>query len=174
MTTPKIDASDELIAGPDDMGRLDILITHALLDSLFTIFATMVNLKIKPGVPVLKRAQEGMGDLSAMVTMVSERAQGSVALSFPVAAVRKVAQNMLGEEIDERGSEGQDLVGELTNMLVGGAKKTMVDQGYDFDMRTPQLYAGRSHEIVHPHNGATVLLPIQLEETEFHLELNFE
>lgn len=156
------------------MGRLDVLITHALLDSLFTIFRTMVKLQIKPGVPALKPTQAGAGDVSALVAMVSERAKGSVALSFPGAAVRKVGQNMLGEAIDEHGREGEDLVGELTNMLVGGAKKTMVEQGYDFDMRTPQLYAGQGHEIVHPYNGTTVLLPIQLEETAFHLELNFE
>lgn len=174
MTTTKADAGLKAVAESQDIGRTDILIINALLDSLFTIFATMVNLKITPGTPVLKGDKEGRGDVSALVTMVSERVQGSVALSFPVAAVRKVALSMLGEDIDERGSESRDLVGELTNMLVGGAKKIMVDQGYDFDMRTPQLYSGNNHEIAHPHNGATVLLPIGLEDTEFHLELNFE
>jgi chemotaxis protein CheX len=174
MTTTKADTGLYAIAESQGIERIDILIIHALLDSLFTIFATMVHLKIAPGTPVLKGDKEGRGDVSALVAMVSERAQGSVALSFPLAAVRKVALNMLGEVVDGHGSESQDLVGELTNMLVGGAKKIMLDQGYDFDMRTPELYSGKNHQIAHPHNGATVLLPIRLEDTEFHLELNFE
>lgn len=174
MTTPKVAAGFEAIADGQGIERIDILITHALLDSLFTIFATMVNLKIRPGMPMLKDDDVGTGDVSAMVTMVSARAQGSVALSLPVAAVRKVALNMLGEDLDGPGHESQDLVGELTNMLVGGAKTIMVDKGYDFDMRTPQLYSGNEHRISHPYGGATVLLPVELEDTEFHLELNFK
>jgi hypothetical protein len=38
----------------DDGSHMDTLVTHALLDSLFTIFSTMVKLKIQPGVPELK------------------------------------------------------------------------------------------------------------------------
>lgn len=173
MTIPNVATGFEAIADEQGTDRVDILITHALLDSLFTIFATMVHLKIRPGMPVLKTDDVGTGDVSAMVAMVSARAQGSVALSLPVAAVRKVALNMLGEDVDGHGHEGQDLVGELTNMLVGGAKTIMVDKGYDFDMRTPQLYSGKKHRIAHPYDGATVLLPVGLEDTEFHLELNF-
>lgn len=172
-TTPKIAAGFEAIT-EEGIERVDTLITHALLDSLFSIFRTMVNLRIRPGKPVLKGDDLGMGDVSAMVAMVSARAQGSVALSLPTVAVRKVALNMLGEDVDGAGREGQDLVGELTNMLVGGAKAIMVDKGYDFDMRTPQLYSGKEHRIAHPYNGATVLLPVGLEDTQFHLELNFK
>lgn len=45
----------------DDGSHMDTLMTHALLDSLFTIFSTMVKLKIQPGVPELKQGNVARG-----------------------------------------------------------------------------------------------------------------
>jgi chemotaxis protein CheX len=157
-----------------DGKHVDVLMIHALLDSLFTIFSTMVKLKITPGVPVPKQDTRARGDVSGVMAMLAEQASGSVALSLPLPAIRKISRCLLDDEIDCLGRDAEDLVGELTNMLVGGAKKVTAENGYDFDMQTPRLCVGTAHEITH-HTaaGQTVLLPITMEDTEFYLELNF-
>ncbi|MCK9531005.1 MAG: chemotaxis protein CheX [Gammaproteobacteria bacterium] len=154
-------------------GHVDILMIHALLDSLFRIFSTMANMRITPGVPVPKTDKTARGDVSGIMQMVADQAQGSIALSFPLPAIRELSEKLLDEAIDGLGREAQDLVGELTNMLVGGAKKVTAEVGYDFDMRTPQLCSGSGHEIAHAQPGQTVLLPIRMTKSEFYLELNF-
>ena len=80
---------------------------------------------------------------------------------------------MLGEEFTRVDKEAADLVGELANMLVGGAKRIMSEKGHDFDMHTPQLLVGEGHEIVHHYPGQTVILPILMGQVEFYIEMNF-
>ena len=157
-----------------DLGsHIDILMINALFESLFEIFATMVRLKISPGVPVPKQGNVSKGAVTGLIGMNAAGAQGSVALTLTLPTIRAISKGMLGEEIASLDSEAKDLTGELTNMLVGGAKRIMSEKGVEFDMQTPKLLMGEGHDIVHESNGQTVLLPISIAQDEFYLELNF-
>lgn len=156
-----------------DGGHMDVLMINALMDSLFTIFATMVRLKIQPGIPEPKQGNVAKGEVSALVGMNAEGACGSVSLSLPLPAIREISRALLGHEIGSADNEAADLAGELVNMLVGGAKSILSEKGHDFDMQTPQLLLGEGHEIVHHYAGQTVLLPIVAGQGEFFIELNF-
>jgi chemotaxis protein CheX len=157
----------------DDGRHMDILMIHALLDSLFTIFSTMVRLKIQPGVPELKQGNAAKGEVSAQIGMNSEGASGSVALTLTLPAVREISRGLLGHEITSIDKEAADLAGELVNMLVGGVKRILSEKGHDFDMQTPQLLLGEGHDIIHLSSGQTVLLPVKIQQEEFYIELNF-
>ncbi len=157
----------------DDGDHMDVLLINALIHSLFTIFATMVQLEIRPGNPEPKQDNTARGAVSGLIGMEAEGVCGSVALSLTLSAVREISRSLLGYEITSADKEAADLVGELTNMLVGGAKRILREKGYDFDMQIPQLLSGDGHEIVHHHPGQTVLLPFNLDHSEFYVELNF-
>ena len=154
-------------------GHLDLVIIHALLESLFTIFATMMNLEIEPGIPETKQGNTARGVVSGLIGMNADGASGSVALSFTLPTIRAISGSLFGQEIASADKEAADLAGELTNMLVGGAKRILSEKGHDFDMQTPQLLLGEGHEIVHHYPGQTVLLPIRINQDEFYIELNF-
>jgi chemotaxis protein CheX len=156
-----------------DGSHMDILMINALLSSLFTIFTTMVRLEIKAGDPVIKQDKIARGAASGLIGMNAEGTSGSVALSLTLPAIRKISLSMLGEEFTKVDKEASDLVGELTNMLVGGAKNILSEKGHDFDMHTPKLLVGDGHEIVHHYAGQTVLLPILINQDEFYIEMNF-
>lgn len=153
--------------------HMDILMINALLQSLFTIFSTMMNLNIIAGIPAAKKGSSAKGEVTGLIGMKAEGACGSVALTLPLPAIRAISQSLLGEEIASINKEATDLVGELTNMLVGGAKRILSEKGHDFDMQTPQLFTGQGHDIVHLVSGQTVLMPIEIGKDEFYLELNF-
>ena len=155
------------------IGRMDIAMTHALLDSLYNIFVTMVRMKIMPGTPVIKRDNIAKGEVSGLIGMNADGVSGSVALSLTLPALRVISRNLLGSEINAIDSEAVDITGELTNMLVGGAKRILSEEGHDFDMQTPQLLSGFGHEIVHYYPGQTILLPVKMGPDEFYVELNF-
>jgi chemotaxis protein CheX len=108
-----------------------------------------------------------------LIGMKAEGVSGSVALSLTLSAIRAISRSLLGYEITSIDKEAADLVGELTNMLVGGAKRILREKGYDFDMQIPQLLRGDGHEIIHHYPGQTVLLPFKLNQDEFYIELNF-
>ena len=157
---------------PDEK-PVDFLVTHALLESLYRIFSTMVMLEINPGVPELKAGNAAAGVVSGLIEMNAKDTHGSVALSLSMPALRAISASMLGEEFVSLNKEASDLVGELTNMLVGGAKQILSEQGLEFDMHIPHMLMGEGHEIVHPVSGKTIILPIATNDTEFFLELNF-
>lgn len=157
----------------DYEGRMDIVMTHALLESLFTIFSTMVNLEIQPGVPEAKQGNIAKGEVSSLIGMQAANASGSVALTLTLPTIREISRNLMGQEISTADKEAADLAGELINMLVGGAKRILSERGHDFDMQRPQLLTGEGHEIVHHHPGQTVLLPVKIGQDAFYLELNF-
>jgi chemotaxis protein CheX len=157
----------------DDGSHMDTLMTHALLDSLFTIFSTMVKLKIQPGVPELKQGNVARGEVSALIGMNAEGVSGSVALTLTLPTVRVISRGLLGHEIDSIDKDAADMTGELTNIMVGGVKRFLSEMGHDFDMQTPQLLRGEGHEIVHPSAGRTVLLPVMVEGEVFYIELHF-
>lgn len=157
----------------DYEGRMDIVMTHALLESLFTIFSTMVNLEIQPGVPEAKQGNIAKGEVSSLIGMQAADASGSVALTLTLPTIREISRNLMGQEISTADKEAADLAGELINMLVGGAKRILSERGHDFDMQRPQLLTGAGHEIVHHHPGQTVLLPVKIRQDAFYLELNF-
>lgn len=157
-----------------DGNHMDIVMINALLHSLYDVFDTMVGLDIEPGIPELKQDRVAKGDVSGLIGMKAEGVSGSVALTLTQSAIREISRRLLGEEIADSGREAADLAGELTNMLVGGAKRILAEKGRDFDMQTPQLLVGEGHEIVHHYEGQTVLLPVKVGHLdEFYIELNF-
>ncbi|MDH4283820.1 MAG: chemotaxis protein CheX [Gallionellaceae bacterium] len=157
----------------DDGDYMDIVMINAILASLFTIFSTMVRLKIQPGDPLLKQHSIAKGEVSALISMKADGVHGSVALSLSLPAIRLISKNMMDYEISSIDNEASDLAGELVNMLVGGAKRILSEKGYDFDMHTPQMLMGDGHEIIHHHPERTVLLPVKTGEEEFYIELSF-
>ena len=133
----------------------------------------MIRLKIQPGIPVIKRDHTAKGEVSGLIGMKAEGACGSIALSFTLPAIRVISRSLLGHEIDSVNNEAADITGELTNMLVGGAKRILSEKGHEFDMQTPQLLLGDGHEIVHHYPGQTILLPVKIDQDEFYIELIF-
>lgn len=156
-----------------DGNHTDIVIINALMDSLYTIFSTMMNTKVVPGVPMPKPVKTVQGGVSALIGMNAQGSNGSVAITLPMPALGEISRKLLGHEITDINKDATDLAGELSNMLVGGAKRILSEKGLEFDMQTPQTMHGDGHEIEHHHGGQTVLLPVKVGEHEFFIELNF-
>ncbi|MDH5409381.1 MAG: chemotaxis protein CheX [Gammaproteobacteria bacterium] len=152
---------------------MDIMMINALLDSLMKVFETMVGIKAEPGVPVAKDDNVSRGDVSGIMVMENDKAKGSMAISFTQAAITQIAKKMLGDDLKKIDDTARDLTGEMTNMLVGGAKKILSEKGFDFDMSTPAVVDGKNHKIVHKYSGQTVILPFNARNEQFFLEINF-
>lgn len=156
--------------GGDDR---DTVILNALIDSLHTIFETMMSTKVVMGVPFPKPENTVLSGVSALIGMNAVDARGSVAISLPMPALNEISRKLLGEEITAIDKEAAGLAGELSNMLAGSAKRILSEKGIEFDMQTPQMMHGDGHEIEHHHDGQTLMLPVSMNGHEFFVELNF-
>lgn len=60
-----------------------------------------------------------------------------MSITFDESLALEIMQNMLGERPNGLNEEVTDMVGEITNMVTGGAKRILAESGFDFDMATP-------------------------------------
>ena len=147
---------------------------NPFLDSIVNVLETMANVKATAGKPRRKEEDIAQGDVTGVIGMASEQVKGSLAITFTSAAIFDIARRMLGEEVTEVNTTVTDLVGEITNMVTGGAKRVLAEQGYDFDMAIPAVVAGKNHRISHKSNGMKIIIPFTIIAGKFFVEICFE
>lgn len=135
----------------------------------------MASLSPKADGPKLKTSDLPPGDITGIIPMNSPQAYGTLAVSFSEPVILHIAENMLGENFDSINDEIADLVGELTNMVTGGAKQMLEENGYDFDMATPTIITGKGQKISHiDHSGGVVIVPFATDAGDFYVEICFK
>lgn len=149
-------------------------IVNPFLDSVVNVLGMMALLDVTPGTAELKDGFVARGDISGIIGMSSGASGGSMAITFPKAVVFQVAFRMLGDEVNEINDDVIDLVGELTNMISGGAKAKFDEIGINIGMATPVVVCGESHEIHHKSSGKSIILPFGTEAGEFYVEVCFD
>lgn len=122
---------------------------NPFLASLMNVLKTMASLELKPQKPRIKKDEIARGDVSGLIGMVGPQTRGSMSITFDEALALEIMQNMLGERPNGLNEEVTDMVGEITNMVTGGAKRILAESGFDFDMATPVVVSGRGHTIRH-------------------------
>jgi chemotaxis protein CheX len=147
---------------------------NPFLASIVNVLETMANLKVTPGRPQLKEEDIASGDVTGIIGMASSDVKGSLAITFTSTAIFDIAKRMLGDDVREIDNTVTDLVGEITNMVTGGAKRLLSEQGYDFDMAIPAVVAGKNHRISHKSSGPKILIPFTTLAGKFYLEICFE
>ena len=73
--------------------------------------------------------------------------KGSILISLTQKAAFRAVGGMLGMEIQELSNDVTDGVGELVNMIAGGAKTRLQSKGVEFDLSIPNTVIGMSHQI---------------------------
>ncbi len=147
---------------------------NPFLESILDVLSTMAQIDAKPGRPIIKGDDVACGDVTGIIGMAGEKTKGSLAVSFTAPAICDIANRMLGEDVSEINETVTDLVGEITNMVTGGAKRILGERGYDFGMATPVVVSGKGHVITHKTKGPRILLPFSTEAGEFFVEICFD
>lgn len=147
---------------------------NPFLSSLINVLETMASLTLTPEKPKLKKNEVAHGDVSGLIGMVGPETKGSMSISFDESLALEVMQRMLGEAPEELNEEVTDMVGEITNMVTGGAKNLLGKKGYNFDMATPVVVAGKNHTITHKSEGPKVMIPFTSPHGNATIEICFE
>ncbi|EWH08203.1 hypothetical protein DS2_18578 [Catenovulum agarivorans DS-2] len=153
---------------------MNVEFVNPFLSSLVNVISTMAMLELKPQKPRLKKDEVARGDVSGLIGMVGPQTKGSFSVSFEEGLALEIMSRMLGEKPDGINEEVTDMVGEITNMVTGGAKKLLAEKGYDFDMATPMVVSGKGHTIAHKSDGPIVIMPFEAEAGSAHIEICFD
>lgn len=134
----------------------------------------MANMTIVPGQPRIKKDEVARGDVSGLIGMIGPQTKGSFSVSFEESLALEIMQRMLGERPKTINEEVTDMVGEITNMVTGGAKRILGEKGYEFSMATPVVVSGKGHTITHKCDGPKILMPFDSDFGKVHIEVSFD
>ena len=137
------------------------------------VLATMATLDIKPQKLAIKNDGIPHGDVTGIISMNSANTKGVLAISFKENVILQIAQRMLGEPIAELNNDVIDLVGEITNMVCGNAKRILETKGYDFDLALPTVIIGKSQSMNYAAGVPVIVIPFSTDVGEFHVEVCF-
>ncbi|MGM0525722.1 chemotaxis protein CheX [Idiomarina seosinensis] len=147
---------------------------NPFLQALQNVLSMMAQMELKPGKPQLKRDEYARGDVSGIIGMVGPKVKGSFSISFEENLACEIMHKMLGEMPESIDDEVCDMVGEITNMVTGGAKKTLGESGYEFDMATPIVVSGKDHTISHRSEGPRIIMPFSHLAGKAYIEICFD
>ena len=141
------------------------------VDSLRAVLSTMAGVESE----VVDRAQDDVESTSPTVAgiigIVGDKLKGSLAITFSGPCFLALATEMLGEQIDEIDNDCAEMAGEIVNMTMGGAKISLGEQGYDFELSIPATIWGENVEVKHNAQTPVQVVAMETEHGRFALEL---
>lgn len=147
---------------------------NPVLRSLAKVLKMMAQLDAKVLKPGIKSDAVAKGEVTGIIEVKGANVNGSLSLTFSKALILELARRMLRMQPTEIDETVKDLAGEMTNMVIGGAKSEMDDKGYRADMSTPRVVAGKNHTVVHNIKAPTMIIPYETAVGNMYIELCFE
>ncbi|HYA40334.1 MAG TPA: chemotaxis protein CheX [Syntrophobacteraceae bacterium] len=151
---------------------MDVKLINPFLAASMHVLKTMAGVDARPGKPFLKKTDEAVGDVSAIIG-ITGAAKGSMALVFTEKCIKEIASSLLGEVLTELNPEVRDAVGELTNMICGDARRRLSEEGFALQAGIPTVVAGKNHTITHIADGPRLAVPFETDHGSFMVEVAF-
>ena len=149
---------------------MDVKFINPFLEGTIEVLTTMAFVNPRPGKPYIKKNNLAKGDVSAIIGLTGT-IRGSLALSFSAGSILKIVSNMLGEEMTSINGDIRDAVGEITNMVSGAARKKIEAMGLSLSASIPTVVSGKEHSITHVLGGPSVVIPFEIEEGPFVVDV---
>ncbi len=139
---------------------------HSTLSSMF-------GLKPKVGTYRLEKECSIHGDVSGLITLIQDKNEGTLVISFPKATIFGMLSKMYRKPFTEIDKSVKLGVGELTNIIYGVVKANLNKDGFALKMAVPNVIIGDQHTILTCDSGPTMVVPFESEAGSFYVLLSF-
>jgi chemotaxis protein CheX len=150
---------------------MNVDFVNPFISATVNVLETMAFIKTQPGKPEVKKDRVSRGDVTGLCGLAGDQFSGSFAISFTEPAILAIVSSMFGEPIPALNDDIRDAVGEITNMISGGARRQLSEKGYKFNMAIPTVIVGRNHEVTHKTTGPAIILPFTIDAGDFYVEI---
>lgn len=117
---------------------IDVNLLNPFIDATCECLDQMSGLKPKRERLYIKKDALMFGDISGIIGM-SNGITGSCIVSFTMPMAENIVASMLGEVVAGNEELVTDGIGEVANMVAGGAKRRFDGSEYSFDISTPTI-----------------------------------
>ncbi len=139
------------------------------VESTKSVFTTMLQLPVKCEKPHFESAIPTSGcDVSGIIGMSGD-VIGSVVLNFPMESAEKVVARFVGSPVAADTEDFGDAIGELLNMVAGGAKAKF--EGMCVSISCPSVVVGADHKVQRMSDASCIKIPCTSECGGFSVEI---
>lgn len=149
---------------------IDIDYINPVITGLEDAFQTMLNCPIERTGLGLTENNQALHPVSGMIG-ISGKGVGTVVLSMSESVAIKAASTMLMMDLTEVDDDVMDAVGEITNMVCGGAKAKL--EQFHLSMSLPNVLCGPSCRLHFPQNSHPILIPFKCAWGPLALQIGF-
>ena len=142
------------------------------VESVDSVMSMMTGMHVVLKEQSEKRRSTPLGDVTGVIDMSTQSRAGSMALSFSKPLALAMSEKVLMHAAQKIDAEVQSLVGEVTNMVCGGAKHPLHEAGIDVGLASPIVILGRRKKVPHAESSKTTLLTLETSMGELYLELS--
>jgi chemotaxis protein CheX len=133
---------------------------NPFLVSTISTFKTVVGCVLTRRTPYIKNGSQPEHEVSGVIGL-SGKAQGRVVVGLDREAALRATEAMLQERPPEINGDVVDAVGELANIIAGGAKAQL--EHLHLSVGLPSVITGKGHSIQFPTEVTPICIPFDSE-----------
>ena len=152
------------------MSPTDVDYINPVIAGLEDAFSTMLNCKIERTGLGLMENNLALHPVSGIIG-ISGKGVGTCVLSMSESVAINVASTMLMTEKKEVDDEVMDAVGEMTNIVCGGAKAKLAQ--FSLSMSLPNVLCGKECRLHFPQNSHPISIPFKCAWGALALQIGF-
>lgn len=141
----------------------------AFLESTRAVFETMLDLAVTFEKPRI-RDNKVRHDVSGIIGLSGD-ISGAVVVGFSRLAAIQIVAAFTGSRIELDSPDFADAIGELANMIAGGAKAKF--EGMDVSIGCPSVIRAPSHHIDPPSEAQSITIPCSTPAGSFSIDVAF-
>ncbi len=150
---------------------MDVRYINPFIASIKEVFSTMAGVAVQVLKPEMKVGHSETVGVTGVIGFSGD-ALGACLLCFPTDVACKLASAFEGEEMSPSHPDFSDAIGELANMVAGGAKSQF--DGLAITISLPSVVIGDPHEVIvtgGPSGAPRLVIPCQTGLGHFHVEV---
>ncbi len=146
---------------------MDVRYINPFVEAVQQLFKTMLNTELVISKPSI-RQDDVFADVSAVIGFSGD-ASGAVVLCFPMETAVKAASTFAGIEMKPDDEDFSDAIGELANIVAGGAKARM--NGLNISISLPSVVVGKQHAVLRSRQRPRLAIPCDSPLGRFTVEV---
>lgn len=149
------------------MDELQNKAVEALSNAAKDLFTTMIDLPLSIGA-----AHQDSSKVEKAVTAMIGCAggyRGVVNIFFPEKAAFSAVEAMTGMSVESFDACTKDAVGEIANMIIGGAKNELYEKDVKFNISTPTVIVGSSYSLYSGASQSQTIIPMSVSGNAFYV-----
>ncbi len=141
---------------------------NPFVTSIVLVFDTMLSCSLTRGEPFVKNNLEPEHEISGVIGL-SGKAKGTVVLSLSREAASRATAELLQKPLEEVDDDVTDAIGELTNIIAGGAKAQLEQLALSASL--PNVITGKGHAVRFPGEARPICIPFDCKWGPVTLEV---